>query len=154
MFYASFKFIHLLGVVLLVGNVTVTAVWKVFADRTQCAATVAFAQRLVTYTDWTFTVGGVLLTALGGYGMAWAANMDPLAAPWLVWGQVLFAASGVIWIGWLVPIQCAQSRITARLNAGASLPEAYWRLARQWIWWGIAATVPLVAAILVMIAKP
>lgn len=151
--YATFKFVHLLGVVLLVGNVTVTAVWKVFADRTKSPTTVAFAQRLVTYTDWTFTLGGVLLTAAGGYGMAWVAKIDILSTPWLVWGQVLFAASGFIWLGLLVPIQGAQSRPAARFNASASVPDAYRRLGWQWICWGIAATVPLFAAMIVMIAK-
>ena len=53
--YPVLKFLHVLGVILLVGNVTVTAVWKVFADRTHNAVVVAFGQRLVTITDWFLT---------------------------------------------------------------------------------------------------
>ena len=49
--YATFKFLHVLGAIILVGNVTVTAVGKVFADRTHDARVVAFGQRLVTITD-------------------------------------------------------------------------------------------------------
>ena len=58
--YSAFKFMHLLGVVLLLGNVTASAVWKVFANRTGNAVVVAFSQKLVSYTDWSLTLGGVV----------------------------------------------------------------------------------------------
>jgi uncharacterized membrane protein len=151
--YAIFKFLHILGAVLLVGNVTVTSVWKVFADRTRDPLTVAYAQRLVTLTDWAFTGSGIVLTMLGGYGMAIVSRMDLLASPWLLWGQVLFAASGCIWLFVLVRIQIAQSRLSARFTRDAPIPEAYWQLGRRWLVWGIVATVPLIAALYVMVAK-
>ena len=34
MSYEIAKFVHLTGVVMLMGNITVTAIWKYFADRT------------------------------------------------------------------------------------------------------------------------
>ena len=48
--YLAFKVIHLLGVVLFLGNIIVTAVWKTLADRTREPRTIAYAQRLVTVT--------------------------------------------------------------------------------------------------------
>jgi hypothetical protein len=51
--------LHILGVVLFLGNIVVTAVWKVLADRTRNPAVVAYAQRLVTVTDIAFTATGV-----------------------------------------------------------------------------------------------
>ena len=74
--YTAFKIIHMLGIVLFLGNIIVTGVWKAFADRTGNAEVVAFAQRLVTLTDWVFTFGGVVLILIGGYGMAAAAGYD------------------------------------------------------------------------------
>jgi hypothetical protein len=71
MSYEGWKLLHLLGVVLLVGNVTVTSIWKLYADRTGDARIVAFAQRLVTVTDWFFTFWGVVLLLVGGFGAAW-----------------------------------------------------------------------------------
>ena len=35
MFYAGLKTLHLIGVVLLVGNAIVTLIWKLAADRTR-----------------------------------------------------------------------------------------------------------------------
>ena len=105
MSYAAWKFVHVLGVVLLVGNVTVTSVWKVFADRTGEPRTIAFAQRLVTGTDWAFTGSGIVLMIGGGYGMALGAGFALTGAGWLLWSQVMTVVSGLLWLGVLLPIQ-------------------------------------------------
>ena len=68
--YAFFKSVHILGLVLMAGNVTVTALWKVFADRTSKTQIMAFAQWLVTVTDFSFTLSGGFLMVVGGYGAA------------------------------------------------------------------------------------
>lgn len=150
--YLAFKFLHLLGVVLLIGNVTASAVWKVFANRTDDAAVIAFAQKLVSYTDWSLTLGGVGLVTVGGYGMAVVAGLD-LREGWLLWGQVLFLLSGVVWLAKLVPLQIAQRRMTKAFVSGMPVPHAYRKLCTQWIAWGVAATVPLVAAAYLMVVK-
>jgi len=154
MLYDVFKMLHVLGVVVLVGNVTVTAFWKVFADRTGNPRLIAHAQHMVTVTDWVFTLGGIVLIYGGGFGAALVAGLDPFEPGWLLWGQLLFAVSGVIWLGVLVPAQVRQARQARAFAAGGAIPEAYRRDGRRWLVWGIVATVPLVAAIWVMVAKP
>jgi uncharacterized membrane protein len=151
--YSSLKFLHVLGAVLLIGNVTVTAVWKVFADRTRNAATVAYAQRLVTYTDWAFTGGGILLLMVGGYGMVLHAGLSLTQSRWLLWGQIMFVASGLMWLFILVPIQITQSKMSSTFGTDQLIPDDYWRLARRWITWGVIATVPIVIALYLMVAK-
>jgi len=56
--YTLLKALHVLGAVLFVGNIIVTAVWKGMADRNGRPEVVGFAQRPVTLTDWIFTFGG------------------------------------------------------------------------------------------------
>jgi uncharacterized membrane protein len=153
MAYSILKFLHVLGVLLLVGNVTITAYWKVFADRTRDPSLVAHSQRAVIYADWFFTLPGIILILVGGYGMVLHAGLDPFGSAWLIWGQVLFLVSGLIWLSILVPAQIRQSRIARSFTAGSQVPESYWRDGRLWLMWGIAATVPLIAAIYVMIDK-
>jgi uncharacterized membrane protein len=41
--YLLLKSLHVLGVVIFLGNIIVTAVWKAFADRTGSPAIVAYA---------------------------------------------------------------------------------------------------------------
>ncbi len=104
MIYDVAKFLHVTGVVMLMGNITVTAIWKFFADRDGRPEILGFAQKLVTYTDWAMTVWGVILIIGGGYVMAISAGYT-LDRGWLLWSQVLFALSGMIWLLVLVPIQ-------------------------------------------------
>jgi uncharacterized membrane protein len=62
--YALFKSVHIIGVVILLGNVTITAFWKMLADRTGSARIIAHAQHGVTVADWIFTLAGIILILL------------------------------------------------------------------------------------------
>jgi hypothetical protein len=75
--YTTFKMLHVFGVVLFLGNIIVTGVWKYRADVTGRPDVIAFAQRLVTLTDWVFTFGGAVLILIGGFGMVGVAGLDP-----------------------------------------------------------------------------
>ncbi len=154
MTYEIFKFLHITGVVMLMGNITATAFWKVFADRTGDPRIIAFAQKLVTYTDWSLTFWGIVLTIIGGYGAVWVAGMDLIGTPWLLWGQGLFVVAGLIWLLILVPVQIRQHRLAKTFADGSPIPDAYRRDSRTWIVWGLIGTVPLVAAVWVMVGKP
>lgn len=152
--YEVLKFLHITGIVMLMGNITATAIWKFFADRTGDARIIAFAQKLVTYTDWSLTFWGIILTIGGGYGMVWSAGIGVFDAGWLLWSQVMFVIAGVIWLGLLVPIQIRQARAAKLFASGGAIPPAYRRDSRNWIVWGLVATVPLVSALWLMVAKP
>lgn len=151
--YAALKTLHILGVVLLVGNVTVSAVWKVFADRSGDVRLVTFSQRLIAITDWSLTLGGILLIIGGGYGMLYVSGASPFDTSWLVYGQILFAGSGAIWLGVLVPAQIRLGREARKLSEPDGVTRAYRAGSRLWLFWGVVATIPLVAAIYIMTAK-
>ena len=138
---------------LLLGNVTVTSIWKLYADRTRDPAIIAFAQRLVTITDLFFTLWGVLLLVLGGFGAAWVAGLDLLRDNWIAWSIAMFGISGAVWLGVLVPIQVRQARMARIFGAGAPIPPGYWRLSRRWITGGLVATAPLLVATWLMLRK-
>ena len=154
MSYETFKVIHLLGVMLFLGNIIVTGVWKVLADRTGKPRIIAYAQRLVTVTDWVFTAGGVALILIGAYGMAAVGHLDLRGPAWLVWGQAMFVASGVIWVIILIPTQILQARQARAFAKGAAIPESYWRHGRRWVIWGTIATVIPLANLYFMVFKP
>lgn len=151
--YLVFRSLHLLGVVIFLGNIIVTAWWKAQADRTRNPVIVAFAQRQVTLTDWVFTFGGVLLAGAAGYADALSRGL-PLDAPWLLWGQGLFLLSGLLWVGILVPVQFRQARLARDFAAGDAIPEEYWRLNRLAVATGITATLLPLANLYFMVFKP
>ena len=152
--YFTFKALHYLGVILLAGNITVTAVWKVFADRNGDWRVVRFGQNLVTGTDFGLTIPGIILTMVGGYGSAMAMGYSPFEPGWLVWSQILFVLAGMIWLFILVPIQIRQARIANTWAQQSDVSEEYRSLSRRWITWGLISTVPLCAILWLMVAKP
>ena len=151
--YDLFKILHLLGVVVLLGNVTVTSFWKLFADRSGDPRIVAHAAELVILTDWVFTLGGIVALVVGGFGAAWAAGMNPFGAPWLVVAELLFVLSGLIWLFVLVPLQRRLARQARAFRDGGAVTAAYRRDSRRWLVWGLVATAPLLGAVHVMVAK-
>lgn len=152
--YPSLKFLHLIGVILLVGNVTVTASWKVYADFSGDPRIIAHAQRSVTLADWLWTLLGIALVMIGGYGAALVQGIGLFDTVWMVSGQALFLLSGLIWLGLIVPVQARQARAAREFAVTGTIPDSYWRLSRWWMILGVAATIPLIAAIWVMVAKP
>lgn len=152
MLYDLAKFLHVTGVAMLMGNITVTAIWKFFADRDGRPEVLGFAQKLVTYTDWSMTFWGVVLIMASGYYMAISADFN-LGQGWLFWSQVLFVLAGMIWLLLIVPIQMKQARLAKTFSAG-DVGEDYRALSKRWLMWGLISTVPLVIVTWLMLAKP
>jgi uncharacterized membrane protein len=144
---------HIIGVVFFLGNILVTAVWKMLADRTRDAAVVAFAQRLVLTTDVAFTATGVVLILVSGQVMA--EDFGGVFGPtWLTIGWSFFIASGVIWLTILVPIELKQARLAREFRGGGAIPDRYWRLSTLWaVFGGIATVLPFINVFL-MVLKP
>ncbi|MEQ8229841.1 MAG: DUF2269 family protein [Rhodospirillales bacterium] len=141
MSYETLKLLHLLGVILFLGNIVVTAWWKVTADRTGNPAVIAHGQRQVILTDVIFTSLGVVLIAGSGAAMIAAAGWDVMEARWLQWGIGLFALSGGIWLIVLIPTQVQQMRLARTFKDGGDVPERYRQLAARWNLFGGLATV-------------
>jgi uncharacterized membrane protein len=148
------KLLHLIGVVVFMGNIVVTALWKALADRSDDPRVVAFAQRLVTVTDVVFTGAGAALVAATGLVMAPRYGGVLQGPAWLVWGWWLFVISGVIWIAILVPIQVKQWRIVQTLEDGQPVPERYHTLASWWLGWGLVASLIPAASMVLMVLRP
>lgn len=152
--YYILLFVHYTGVILLVGNITVTAVWKVFANRTDDPRIIAFGQRLVTGTDFGLTIPGIILTMVGGYGVAGLMGYPLFEDTWLIASQILFVIAGLIWLGILVPIQVRQARLARGFEHGGEVSAEYRALSRRWITWGLISTVPMVMVLWLMVVKP
>ena len=151
--YTTLKFLHIFGAVLFVGNIITAALWKIRADRTGDLATIAFAQRTVALADWVFTLPGILLVVIGGYGMA-ARRPWPLhGLPWLEWGQGLFWLAALIWLVVLVPTQRRLIVVSEEARRTGSLPPEFARLTGRWSMWGGIATLLPVIVLFLMVAK-
>ena len=147
----ALKSLHILGASLFLGNIIVSAFWKVFADRTRNHDVIRFATRLVNLTDAIFTGGGAALLLVAGHLLA-ENHGGVLANDWILWSYVLFGASGVIWVAVLLPIQFKQAKIL-RAAPTADVPAEYYRLAGLWSVAGVVATLFPLPAIYLMVAR-
>ena len=151
--YELLKSLHFFGVTLFLGNIIVTALWKMLADRTRIPSVVAYAQRLVTITDFAFTAIGAVLIYITGHLMA--SNFGGIdAAYWLTFGWWLFIASGVIWVLILIPLQVKQAKLAKDFATKKEIPKLYWTLSKYWAIFGIIATILPLANLYFMVFKP
>ncbi|MHC8492969.1 DUF2269 family protein [Thalassospira sp. SM2505] len=144
--YFTVKFIHVLGVVLFLGNIIVSALWKTQADRTQNPVVIAFACRLVNMADLFFTAFGAALITIGGIGLFHATGITISDAPHLTIGIGMFGMAAMLWLTGLLPLQIYMSKIAAKtVQAGEStMPAAYEKSRKLWnIIGGIAVLLPL-----------
>lgn len=146
------KFLHVLGACLFVGNNLVTPFWRYFAERTRDPRVIAYSQRLITLTDYVFTGGGIALLLSSGHVMA-AYRPDLWQTGWFVTAYALFVASGVVWAAVLLPIQIAQIKLARNFAQGGEIPPRYWTLARRWMIAGTLATLLPFGSLFLMITK-
>ena len=142
--YLWLKTIHILGVILFLGNIIVTGWWKIMADKTRNPQIIAFAQRQVTLTDFIFTGGGVVILLVAGMAEMGIYHLS-FSAKWLSQGMLMFVLSGIIWVAILIPAQIKQAQMAKVFMTTSDIPELYWTLCKRWnIFGAIAILLPLV----------
>ncbi|MBI3774501.1 MAG: DUF2269 domain-containing protein [Gammaproteobacteria bacterium] len=147
----ALKSLHILGACLFLGNIIVSAFWKVLADRTGNYSVIRFATRLVNITDTVFTGLGATLLLVTGHVLA--GNYGGIYSNgWILWSYVLFGISGAIWVAVLVPIQFKQAQIL-RVSTIEEIPKEYHRLARLWSLAGTLATLFPLPAVYLMVSR-
>lgn len=152
--YSLLKSIHIFGVIILLGNIMITAWWKEAANRTYDAKIIAFAQRQVTLTDYIFTLPGAILIIAAGDYIAYVLMGDTWDTTWLVWGRILFIGAGIIWFFILIPIQIKQAKLAKKFAVSGIIPDEYWRLTLYWRIAGVVAVVLPLINIYWMVFKP
>ena len=145
--YLVIKTLHLVGAVLLLGNVTVTGVWSYYLYRHWCDGTVPFRPiaRAILWTDLAFTAGGGAALTVSGVWMILRMDYPVLATPWLLKGIVALSLSTLSWLAVLLPDQVRLER--------SDDPAVIRRLFRRWSVVGWASTALLFYALWVMVTK-
>ncbi len=154
MIYLSLKFLHIVGAILFLGNIITGAFWKAHADKTRDPTIMAHALDGIMKSDRIFTMPGVFMILLAGFGAAGVARLS-FRAIWLAGGIVLFVLTAIVFMARVGPLQ-RQMRDLARSSPDSASFDwpGYERLSRSWAVWGsMAVLLPLVAAGL-MVFKP
>jgi uncharacterized membrane protein len=154
MLYLAIKSLHVLGVVLFLGNIITGIFWKRHADRSGDLKVRAQVLAGIIASDRLFTLPTVGLIIVTGVLDALLVHLPILRTPWIAWGLGLFLLSGLVFSTRVGPLQ---KKLLSNVEAGISGNwdrAAYERLSREWLGWGWVATGAPLVVVFLMVFKP
>src|SRR5690349_23623403 len=96
MLYFSLKALHIVSVVVFLGNIITGFFWKTHADRMGDLRARAQALDGLIRADRVFTAPAVFLILATGVSLAMTMHLPILGTPWILWAVVLFGIAGVV----------------------------------------------------------
>ena len=151
MTYQILKLIHVFAAIIFIGNITVGVFWKMYAQKSKDAKSIAFTFKGIIKADRIFTMPSVTLLLIFGIGAA-GGNFNILTTGWIFWSLVLFIISGAAFMAKVVPLQ---KKIYALASEAAKFNwDEYKKLADQWDLWGSIALIAPIIAVVLMVVKP
>ena len=148
------RLLHLLGVIVFVGNIVTAALWKVRADASGDLHAMAYAQRGVMFADYVFTAPGAALVLVTGLWMADLSDRNILQTGWLFTALILLIVALLIWLFELLPIQRRLIRVTEEAVRTGQLDPVFKTLTMRWTIFGIVATLLPLVNVYLMVFKP
>jgi uncharacterized membrane protein len=152
--YLIFKLIHVLAVIIFVGNITIGILWKARADITRDPRVIQYAISTIIAADRIFTIPAIVFVLIGGFAAAAVGHINVLTTGWTLWGLALFIISGVCF-GPVSRAQRALLQVTQAAVDGAPMDwTRYQQISAQWNTFGTVATIAPILAVIVMVLKP
>jgi len=148
------KLLHLLGVILFVGNILTAALWKTRADASGDLRAIAYAQRGVMFADYVFTLPGVALILITGFWMASVSGRNILQTGWLFTALILLIVTVLIWLFELFPGQRQLIRLADEAVRTGQLDPLFKGVTLRWTIFGILATLLPLVNVYLMVFKP
>lgn len=158
--YLLLKTLHVLAVVLFLGNIITGIFWKAHADRTGDPRIIAHVMDGIIRSDRFFTIPGAALLTILGISAAMTGGLPIFGTGWIWQSIVLLSIAGIAFKLRLEPLQRAMREVAL---AGAATggaggkgwdAAAYGRLSKQWAFWGVVALVTPLGAMFLMVLKP
>ena len=153
--YIALKILHVAAVVIVLGNLITGILWKMHGDQTKDPVIIRHTVAGLIRADRWFTIPGVVLILIGGFGAALIGGLPLLRTQWILLGIILFTISGIAYMGRVVPLQRRLLEVArSGVESGTLDWDKYRALTRSWNVWGTIALLTPVLAMIVMIAKP
>ena len=152
--YLFLKIIHILSVVLFLGNIITGLFWKAHADATGDPRLQAHAMAGIIRSDAWFTIPSVLAIIASGVMLAAQAGLSLTRTPWIAVSILAFALSGILFGAVLAPLQRKLLKAASEATAGEWPSRDYRRMSRVWEVVGIVAIALPLGALALMVLKP
>ncbi|HMJ46192.1 MAG TPA: DUF2269 family protein, partial [Ferruginibacter sp.] len=103
--YTYLKLIHLIAVMIFLGNIITGLFWMRFAVKTKDLKIINFTIKGIRKADRYFTIPGVIIITAGGFLAAIYGHIPILRTGWILWSIIMFTLSGLIFSFRLAPLQ-------------------------------------------------
>ena len=153
--YVVLKVIHIIAVILFMGNIITGLFWKAHADRTRNVKFIAHTMDGLIRADRWFTIPGVVVITAAGIWAAIQAGLPLLRTGWILWSLIAFSASGIAFAWQVAPLQKELLAMTRAADETAFDWALYRSKSLRWELWGLFATVaPAIAVVLMVLKRP
>ncbi len=146
--YQWHKILHLIGVVLFMGNMIVGPVWFLFAYYSKDRTLLKFAVRLLYLTDLYLTLPGIILTVINGLFLA-SAFGGTQHQPWLFYSILLMI---LMW-AFSFPLIFLQEKMHQTILNDSENESKLNRLLMQWGYLGTLVSIPPTIIFYLMVVK-
>jgi uncharacterized membrane protein len=152
MVYLILVLIHVIAVILFLGNITITPFWKLQAEKTKERLQILNTWEGIIRADRFFTMPGVILLLIFGIGAAAHLKVNFIDTSWIFWSIIMYIISGAAFMAKVVPIQ--KKIVTLAKDEAKFDWDEYRKLTKQWDVWGSVATITPWIAVILMVLKP
>ena len=152
--YLYYKLIHLLSVVIFLGNIITGIFWMNIAVKTKDLKIIHHTIRGLIKSDKYFTIPGVIIITVGGFMAEIDAHFPILSTGWILWPIILFSISGFIFTFKVAPLQNKLYHFTEKRM---DITDFDWinfqKSYLKWKVWGIIAILTPIIAFVMMTLK-
>ena len=152
--YLTLKLLHVVAVIIFLGNITTGLFWHAHAARTRDPKLLAHTMDGIIRSDRWFTLPGVVAIIVAGVALAAYGHFPLLRTPWIFWTLVLFAISGAVFGARIAPLQRELRALAENGTRGGFDYGRYRALALRWEVWGAIALLTPTAGLALMVLKP
>ncbi len=153
-YYVYFKLIHLVAVVIFLGNIITGFYWMRAAVKTKDLKIIAHTVKYLIRADKYFTTPGVIILTAGGLLAAIYGQIPILKTGWIFLPIVLFSISGIAFAYKVAPLQKKILVLTSSENLTSDFDwKNLMKIYREWDIWGLFALITPLAAFVMMILK-
>ncbi len=153
--YLTLKLLHIVSVIVFLGNITTGLFWHTHAARTRDPGLLAHAMDGIIRSDRWFTIPGVIGIIASGVAASVHGGFPLLRTGWILWTLILFGVSGLVFGIFVAPLQRKLHAVAAQGRQSGSFDYGqYHALAVRWEIWGAVALVTPLAGLVLMVLKP
>ena len=152
--YSYLKLLHIIAVIIFLGNIFAGLFWIHIAVKTKDQKLINYTVKGLIKSDKYFTVPSVIIITIGGIISAIYGRFPILVTGWIFWSIILFSISGIIFGFRVSPLQKRMSIITDNnVNSNHFDWIIFRRIYSEWHFWAVIALLTPIAALVMMVLK-